>query len=72
MLLSIPETMNIQHLYEIPDEDEAIEDSPDYVFRGMICFTEGHYFSFFRKVPSKYIVPQELIAQEDFDLDACN
>ena len=72
MLLSIPESMNIRQLYEVEDEDNATESPPEYVFRGMVCFAEGHYFSFFRKISCKFIVPDEVIKEEDFDWDACN
>ena len=44
MLLSIPSLFCTDEIYE--SSEEVIE--KNYAIRGMICFSEGHYFSFFR------------------------
>ena len=52
MLLSIPEAMDVKQLYDV-EEDEANIDQ-QYVFKGMICFAEGHYFSFNRRIACNF------------------
>ena len=44
-LVSIPEEFNITNLYTATQTA-----SQNYAFRGMICFTNGHYLAYFRRI----------------------
>lgn len=45
-LIAIPQRFNVQELYNTSKQLPQ-----DYVFRGMICFSEGgHYLGFFRRI----------------------
>ena len=45
-LIAIPQRFNLRDLYNSNKQKPC-----DYVFRGMICFSEGgHYLSFFRRI----------------------
>ncbi len=45
-LIAIPQIFNLKELF-----NSSKQMSQQYVFRGMICYTEGgHYLSFFRRI----------------------
>ena len=50
-LVTIPESFFINELYTQNVETDA---ACQYIFKGMTCFQDGHYLSYFRRVFMKY------------------
>lgn len=52
LMVSIPNKFKLNELFKSPGSSDA-----EYVFKGMICFTGGHYYAYFRRLflkPEQY------------------
>ena len=49
ILISLPDKFEIDTLFKIENKNYSNK-LPQYQFKGMVCFTNGHYICYFREL----------------------